>query len=212
MKETVVNNLTYNCLLYYPEKIYSNKYTKFPFLLFLHGSGECGDDLNTLKKTGLPEFIENGAEYPFIISAPQCPHDQWWDHDKLFELLKVLIQNNPVEKKRIYMTGLSMGGSGVWAFANAHTGIFAAIAPICGPKTDINPGHFINLPVWCFHGEDDEKVPVDDSIKMIKKVRDAGCSARFTVYRGTGHDSWTETYKKPELYEWLLGHTNESIG
>lgn len=213
MKESARNHSTYNHLLYYPEnynQIYTQaKLKKYPFLLFLHGSGECGNDLNLLKNAGLPQLIADGAQYPFVIAAPQCPHGQWWDSGIVYKLLVEIIKILPVDESRIYVTGLSMGGSGTWALANDHPDCFSAIIPICGLRTDIDPKRFKHLPVWCLHGENDDRVPLENSIEMIERIKNEGCDARFTVYPDTGHDAWTRTYKNREWVEWLLRHKKQ---
>ena len=175
-------------------------------LLFLHGAGERGCDLSLVKKHGPPLLIERGRDLPFVVVAPQCPAHQWWESDSLAALLDDLLESHDVDQHRLYVTGLSMGGSGTWALANACLGRFAAIAPVCGPCTFVNPQRFKDTAVWCFHGAMDDAVPVSDSVQMVKRLREGGVDVRFTVYPDAGHDSWTQAYDGTDLYDWLLNH------
>ena len=199
-----------NYLLYRPDTPSTNG-DGFPLLLFLHGMGERGNDLSLVQKHGPPLLIENGAEFPFIVAAPQCPAGGVWQIETLMALLDKLKEQHNIDPRRVYITGLSMGGSGTWALANAYPDQFAAIAPICGPFTTIDPINFKNIPTWCFHGAMDEGVPVSDSLRMVRWVRKNGAYVRFTVYPDAGHDSWTEAYQGTELYDWLLTHTATRI-
>jgi predicted peptidase len=199
----VTKQVEMDYLLYLPEKPPAGSP---PLLLSLHGIGERGNDLSLVRKIGLPLHIENGLELPFLVVAPQCPADVWWQTDSLTALLDNVLDQHDVDHHRIYLTGLSMGGNGAWALANACPGRFAAIAPICGPRAFINPANFKDTPSWCFHGAMDDVVPVSDSVKMVKWLREGGADVRFTVYPDAAHDSWTPAYNDPELYDWMLSH------
>ncbi|OQY30716.1 MAG: hypothetical protein B6243_09810 [Anaerolineaceae bacterium 4572_5.2] len=201
----ITKQVELNYLLYLPEKPEANASAP-PLLLFLHGVGERGNDLSLLKKQGPPLRIETGAEFPFVVAAPQCPTDTWWQIDSLIALLDHLLEQHNIDQSRIYVTGLSMGGYGTWALADACPNRFAAIAPVCGPFTFINPLRFQNIPIWCFHGAMDDVVPVSDSVKMVKWLRENGANVRFTVYPDAEHDSWTQTYEGTKLYDWFLMH------
>src|SRR4030066_1336392 len=125
---------TLNCqyLLFLPEG-YENKQQRWPMILFLHGAGERGNDLNLVKKHGLPKIIEQQKDFPFIVVSPQCPQGQWWTEkvEVLINLLDEIVNRYNVDTERIYLTGLSMGGYGTWTLAAAYPERFAAIAPIC---------------------------------------------------------------------------------
>ncbi len=203
-KTTTQQELNY--LLYRPEQV-ADASGGMPLVLFLHGMGERGDDLSMVKRHGPAARIEKGAEFPFVLAAPQCPLGAVWQNDILIALLDELVGRLDIDKGRIYLTGLSMGGAGTWALANACPQRFAAIAPICGPFSMIDPINFKHLPVWCFHGAMDEAVPLTDSIRMVKWLRAHGAEVRFTVYPDAGHDSWTPAYAGNELCDWLLSHT-----
>lgn len=200
---TITKEVELDYLLYVPEEAPADPP---PLMLFLHGAGERGNDLSLVKKNGPPREIENGAELPFVMLAPQCPPGVWWQVDSLVALLDDFTDQHEVDERRIYVSGLSMGGYGTWALADACPGRFAALAPVCGPFTYVNSDSFVNTPVWCFHGAMDEVVPVDNSIRMVRWLRESGADVRFTIYPDAGHDSWTQAYAGTELYDWLLEH------
>ena len=194
--------VTMKYLLYLP-KDYEQK-PAWPLLLFLHGSGEKGDDLNLVKKHGPPKLIEEGKEFPFIVVSPQCPSRKSWEPFELSALLDEMVEKYKVDQDRIYVTGLSMGGFGTWALA-AHTpNRFAAIVPICGGGDPNRVRRLAHIPVWVFHGAKDPTVPLEMSQKMVEALKKSGGNPKFTIYPEAGHDSWTEAYNDPQLYEWLL--------
>ena len=189
-------------LLYLP-KDYDQK-ESWPLLLFLHGAGERGDNLELVKKHGPPKLIEAGQDFPFIVVSPQCPRDRRWEPFELAALLDEIVEKHKVDQDRIYVTGLSMGGFGTWSLAAYQPKRFAALVPICGGGEPIVAKLFAPIPAWVFHGAKDFVVPVERSEKMVEAMKQAGGNVKFTVYPEAGHDSWTETYANPELYEWLL--------
>jgi predicted peptidase len=195
-----------NYLLYVPPE-YRLEQKEWPLLVFLHGSGERGNDLNLVKKHGPPKLIEEGKQFPFIVVSPQAPR-RGWDPDSLNALVDDLLVKYHVDKNRVYLTGLSMGGSGTWSLAAAHPEKFAAIVPICGAGDPEEAEKLKAIPTWIFHGAKDSDVSVRRFDEMVKALKDAGAkSLGFTLYPDTEHDSWTKTYENPELYEWLLKHT-----
>jgi predicted peptidase len=112
-----------------------------------------------------------------------------------------------VDPDRVYLTGLSMGGFGTWETATQYPERFAAIVPICGGGRPYTVARLKNLPTWVFHGEKDNVVPIKRSEEMVDALKKAGGDVKFTRYPEAGHDSWTETYNNPELYDWFLKHT-----
>jgi len=192
-------------LLYLP-KGYPKIQKKWPMILFLHGAGERGDDLEKVKLHGPPKLIESGKSYPFIILSPQCHKDQWWSNDVLDALLRKVVKKYRIDQKRIYCTGLSMGGFGTWALAAEYPSRFAAIAPICGGGDTTNASVLRDIPAWVFHGAKDRVVPLSRSQEMVDALKKEGADVKFTVYPDADHDSWTATYENPELYEWFLIH------
>jgi len=189
-------------LLYLP-KDYDER-ESWPLLLFLHGAGERGDDLQLVKKHGLPQLIEAGQQFPFIVVSPQCPKHQWWRPFELAALLDVIVATYKVDEDRIYVTGMSMGGFGAWSLAAYTPWRFAAVVPICGGGSVLQAKRMAHIPTWVFHGAEDPNVPLGRSQKMVGALKGNGDNVRFTIYPKTGHDSWTETYATPQLYEWLL--------
>lgn len=193
-------------LLYLPPG-YVNSDSLYPLLLFLHGAGERGDDINLVKKNGPPKLIEEGKDFPFIIVSPQCPQNSRWNVLYLSALLDKIENTYRVDKNRIYVTGLSMGGHGTWELAKFQPDRFAAIAPICGWSDLFELYKLKNLPIWVFHGAKDLLVPVTESEKLVNFLKNIGSEVKFTVYPEAGHDSWTETYNNEELYRWFLQHS-----
>ena len=189
-------------LLYLP-KDYEKK-EAWPLLLFLHGAGERGNDLELVKRHGPPKLIEAGREFPFLVVSPQCPANRWWDTGALTMLLDELIARYRVDQDRIYVTGLSMGGYGTWSLASQTPERFAAIVPICGGGERYWARSMKQLPVWVFHGAKDAVVPLERSQEMVEALKKQGGNVKLTVYTDAGHDAWTETYNNPQLYEWLL--------
>ena len=190
-------------LLYLPQNYETSK-DKWPLMLFLHGAGERGDDLEKVKVHGPPKLVANGKEFPFVLVSPQCPEGMWWSTDVLDALLNEITENYNIDENRIYVTGLSMGGFGTWALAEKYPHRFAAIAPVCGGGDPAAVPTFSHLPVWVFHGAKDNVVPIDRSEAMVNELKKNGADVQFTVYPEAGHDSWTETYDNPALYEWFL--------
>ncbi|MCP4512810.1 MAG: phospholipase [Fuerstiella sp.] len=199
-----------NYLLALPKDYTQQK--SWPLVLFLHGAGERGDELKLVKKHGPPKLIDNGKAFPFIVVSPQCPKDVWWEPIELTALLDEIIKNNNIDEDRIYLTGLSMGGFGTWRLAAHSPDRFAAIAPICGGGEPYWARRFPHLPTWAFHGAKDRVVPLERSQEMIDAVKKNGGLPKLTVYPEAGHDSWTETYNNPQLYEWLLAQKRDGPG
>lgn len=209
MQQQMIGNRTYNYLLFLP-KGYETK-EKWPLIVFLHGAGERGNNLEYLKRNGVSLVVEEQTNFPFIVISPQCPHQQYWAVPLLIRLLDEASANFKIDLERIYLTGLSMGGYGTWHLAAAKPDLFAAIAPICGGGDAEAAFYFKNLPVWAFHGAKDNIVALSESEKMVQAVKKFGGNVKFTVYPEAGHDSWTETYNNPALYEWFLQHQRASL-
>ncbi len=199
-------------LLYLPAD-YGKDNRPWPLLLFLHGKGERGNDLNHLKRHGPPKLLDAGWSPPFIVVSPQCPRiNLEWPTDMLNSLLDTLIQKYRVDTSRIYLTGLSLGGYATWKLAIEHPDRFAAIAPICGGGDPEQVCAIRNVPVWAFHGARDKVVPVEEQEALVDALCQCGGNVIFTVYRDATHDSWTPTYNDPTLYEWFLEHRKPPAG
>jgi predicted peptidase len=194
--------VTLDYLIYLPPD-YGQK-NNWPLLLFLHGAGERGSDLDLVKKHGPPKLIDRGNAFPFIVVSPQCPKGRAWQPMELTALLDDVIAKYKVDQDRICVTGLSMGGFGTWALAAYSPNRFAAIVPICGGGEPFWAKRLAHLPVWVFHGAKDPGVPLRRSQEMVDALKKAGGNVKFTVYPEAGHDAWTATYDNPKVYEWLL--------
>ena len=199
--------------LYLPND-YPDTGEMYPLILFLHGAGERGDNLDLVKIHGIPKLIDDGNSFPFIIIAPQCPDEGYWDRPEyvrsLISLIKEIMKAYAVDKTRIYGTGLSMGGLGTLAIAIKEPGLFAAIIPVCG-GADLNKIVRINqLPIWLFHGDADSVIPVENSLSIYDALKPINQHVFLTIYKGVGHDSWTETYENEAVYEWLLTYRKKA--
>jgi predicted peptidase len=200
----IVKNLELEYLLYLP-KNYRSSRKKFGLILFLHGSGESGNDLEKVKKHGLPKMLEAGLELPCIVVSPQCPAGTWWNTETLAALLDDLEKTLRVDAERMYVTGLSMGGFATWELAIKHPQRFAAIVPICGGGEPFFTSEITHLPIWVFHGAKDDVVPLEYSQRMVEALKKHGSKrVKFKIYKRASHDSWTKTYANPKLYSWLL--------
>lgn len=208
-KVKIIRKTTLNYLLWLPADYKKNKKETYPILIFLHGSGERGDSLDLVKMHGPPSFVENRPDFPFITVSPQCPKGKRWNTEDLQVMLEKLMHKYRIDPARIYLTGLSMGGFGTWAWACSYPNQFAAIAPVCGGGDIQFARELTSTPVWAFHGEADPVVPVKRTIEMVEAVNAKGGSARITLYQGVGHDSWVNAYNDQELYKWLLEHVRK---
>jgi len=199
-----------------PEEEKSNQ--KYPIVLFLHGSGERGTDNIINLKFITPLFMkgESRTKYPCYLLIPQCPPDEWWSGkngndssggaaDVMVRLIDSLATKMSIDTKRIYLTGLSMGGYGTWYLLARYPNKFAAAAPVCGGGDPDKASLFKHTPLWVFHGADDNAVPVEESRKMVKAVTEAGGKPKYSEYAGTGHNSWDKAYAEPEFLPWLFG-------
>ncbi len=198
----VTRKVGYRYLFYLPGD-YSEA-TPLPLMLFLHGAGERGKDIRLVKKHGPPRLISQGKSFPFIVVAPQCPAGQWWQAEELNALLDEIVESYAVDTARLYVTGLSMGGFGTWTLGVTYPERFAALAPVCGWGEPFAAFRLKDMPVWAFHGAKDPIVPLSKGQEMVDALKRAGGSPRFTIYPEAEHDSWTETYDNPGLYNWLL--------
>ena len=188
-------------LLYLPPGYDQGK--EIPLLLFLHGSGERGNDLELLKKYG-PPAIAAKEDFPCIILAPQCPRNDHWHSEQLDELLEEVLEEVNADRNSVYVSGVSMGGYGCWELAMYVPEKFAAVVPVCGGGNPDQVHRLKPVPVWAFHGAKDEIVPLDASRLMVEGLNRAGGNVRFTIYPDAGHDSWTSAYGEKELYRWMF--------
>lgn len=224
-----ISGKTYRYQVYVPTDFRSKKL--WPVILFLHGSGERGSDGLLQTDVGLPHAIrQNAARFPFIVVIPQCSQEMTWSTPAMraqaLAALDRSIKEFHGDRRRIYLSGLSMGGFGTWEFAIAQPHRFAALVPICSGVRPLSdwpalrvdlPGDPKNAdpyaevarrigktPVWMFHGDSDTSVPVEESRHMAAALKAAGTEFKYTEYPGIGHNSWDKAYAEPELVPWLL--------
>ncbi len=204
-------------LLYLPGTYGKDRSYKWPLILFLHGLGERGNDLELLKKHPLPQTLEKQTDFPFIVVSPQLPDDLFlWDSriESLNVLLDGIQKKYSVDPKRLYLTGLSMGGAGTWEFALRYPKRFAAIVPIAGfykhgsREMPRNLCDLRDLPAWVFHGAQDTSVAIYQEEILVKALRECGSSVRFTSYEDADHEAtWRRAYADPALFEWLAAQS-----
>ncbi len=183
-------------LLHVPPESVKPASGKYPLILFLHGRGESGSDLEIVKLHGVPRVVGENPDFPFLVVAPQCPLGLSWVllADALEALLDQTLQRDDVDHSRVYLTGLSMGGYGTWHLAVQRPEVFAAIAPVCGAGDLVNSlPHRIcaleSMPVWAFHGSSDDVVPLAAQQKLIDALREcSSAEVKFTIYEGVGHE------------------------
>lgn len=192
-------------LLFVPGQ-YDGK-AKLPLMLFLHGAGERGDDLELVKKWGPPKIVADRKDFPFVVASPQCKSGKRWDAAAMVALVEDLARRLKVDRKRIYVTGLSMGGYGSWDLMARYPRLFAAGVPICGGGDPTTADALKQIPIWVFHGDKDTAVPLSRSQQMVDAISEAGGDkATLTIYPGVGHNSWSATYANEKVYDWLLSH------
>jgi len=210
-EKEIVKKVSLRYLLYLPKDYGKKPNAKWPMILFLHGMGERGNNLELVKKHGIPKIVEKKDDFPFVVVSPQCPINSMWNMmvDELHALVVDAVQRFNIDENRVYLTGLSMGGYGAWHLAAAYPDLFAAVVPICGGMIhdkDISEQikGLKDMPIWIFHGAKDETVPVENSKELYDALKKLGGNVKLTIYPDLGHDSWTVTYDNPALYKWLL--------
>ena len=212
---TITKDVGAEYLLFLPKGYDAKAKKRWPLIFFLHGAGERGTNIWKVAVHGPPKIVKSQPDFPFIVVSPQCPNGQSWQNDLLIRLLDDAASRYAVDTNRIYLTGLSMGGFGTWSLGVQYPERFAALVPICGGGETIRilltnrtkAAALKRLGVWAFHGGKDPVVPVEESERMVNALRKIGCKdVKLTIYPEAQHDSWTETYDNPALYEWLLQH------
>ena len=179
---------------------------RWPLVLFLHGSGEKGEDLEKVKIHGPPKLVAVGRQFPFVLVSPQCPSGSRWNPQELAKLVEYAANTYRIDRERIYVTGLSMGGSGTWSLLAANPGVFAAAMPLCGRGELEAAPKMAQTPIWVFVGGKDREETVQNCEEMVAALKKSGGEAKLTLYPDLSHDCWTVTYDNPDVYEWLLAH------
>ena len=200
-----------------PYRLMSSAKTKsgerYPLVVFLHGAGEKGDD-NQAQLLGLPEQMAEAGwrkRFPCFLLAPQCPTQSYWTNldDEMIGLIREVMERQPIDPERVYLTGLSMGGFGCWALAAKEPELFAAVVPICGGGDPASASRLAKIPIWAVHGDADLAVPVEQSRTMIAAIREAGGKPNYTELKGVEHNSWTQTYRDPNgVLKWMFEQRN----
>lgn len=185
----------------------------YPLVIFLHGRGSGGSDNEKQLGSGPRSFAQpaNYGDRPCFILVPQCPDDTiGWNggvQDDLFKLIELALKSLPIDKKRVYLTGLSMGGYGTWSAIAREPDLFAAAIPVCGGGNPASARELRKLPIWAFHGEDDDIVPADQSRRMVEALEKARANIKYTELPGVKHNAWDFVYPKAEVHEWLFAQT-----
>ena len=203
MERRVVREYRGRYLLFLPAG-YESRTERWPLILFLHGGGERGNDIERVTVHGPPKIVAQRPDFPFIVVAPQVDTNMIWSTAKLDALLEEVLEKYRVDPDRIYVTGLSMGAYGAWHLAMEFPHRFAALVAISGGATPSGMCALEHLPIWVFHGARDDVIKLDRSEELVARLERCGANVKFTVYDDAGHDAWTRTYENPELYEWLL--------
>jgi predicted peptidase len=192
-----------NYLLHIPDNLKEKK----PLIMFLHGSGEKGSDLEKVKLHGPFKYLENNRLDAYVL-APQCPENEYWDEVALFRLLqKIIKENKNIDTGRIYLTGLSMGGWGAWNLAFAYPDMFAALVPVAGfvdRVPMIENCKIKDIPTRIFHGLLDDVVDPDYSVAIYKKLKPCSKDIKLIIFEDANHDSWSRVYGNKDIYEWML--------
>lgn len=179
---------------------------KKPLLIFLHGSGEKGSDIEKVKIHGPFKYLKDHKLDAYIL-APQCPDNEEWDAEVLYRLLLKIQKENNIDSDRIYVTGLSLGGWGTWNLAFAHPDMFAAIVPISGFVDLIQLEQtckIAKIPTRIFHGLMDDVVNIDYAITIYKELKKCNSNVELTIFDDAGHDSWSRVYDNQEIYDWMF--------
>jgi len=206
--ENKIYNHPYFGEIYYlldiPEKIKDNE--KKPLLIFLHGAGERGADFELLKVQGPPKYLSNGTwtNEKTVTVCPQCPKDITWVNltYMLKDFLEFVIDEYGIDREKIALTGISMGGYGTWEMSMFAPEYFKKIAPICGGGTPWR-AYLINAEIRAFHGDKDTTVPPENSQMMVNAAKANGKDVTYTVFPGVDHNSWDPAYLTTDVLEWL---------
>jgi predicted peptidase len=202
MKTEIVEKYELGYALHIP----ANTKEKKPLIIFLHGSGEKGTDIEKVKVHGPFKYLKS-HELDAYILAPQCPENEYWNEEVLYRLILKIQKENNIDNNRIYLTGLSMGGWGAWNLAFAHPETFAALVPIAGfvdRVPMIEDCKIKNIPTRIFHGLLDDVVNVDYAITIYKKLKTCNANVELTIFDDAGHDSWSKVYDNQEVYDWMF--------
>lgn len=205
MQQAIYNEGLFDYLVYLPKDYDGEK--KYPLLLFLHGAGERGDNLEVLKCHSIPKIFEDDVDYEAVVISPQCKHNKTWNSDpvRLRSFISEMIEKYAIDENAISITGISMGGYGTWQMIMDYPDLFSATAPICGGGMAWRADTILNLPIRIYHGEIDDAVNVfySKDIYRVLKKRNAK-DAELFLYPNVGHDVWVQAYEQTDLISWLI--------
>ena len=200
----------YHYISYTPKEYYDDTLKKWPLIIYLHGGSSRGADTMKLYCCGIPDQMWRKRELPFIIVAPQCPINQRWSTDNWFEnFYEEVTTKYRIDTNKVYLTGVSLGGSGTWYLAIKYPEKFAAIAPMSGFTHHIdyiikNTDKLIDIPIWAFHGKLDKVVEFEDTEWIINRLEGKNKELKFTADPDAGHGMYWSVYPEQELYDWFL--------
>jgi predicted peptidase len=179
----------------------------WPVILFLHGAGERGRDLDLVLREGLPRILESLPDFPFVVVSPQEEKGRLWTPDALAELVDDVVARERVDPERVYATGLSTGATAALEVAIRRPGKIAAVAAVSPTRIPAVLCGMKPVPTWILQNAGDERVPATRATRLARELRRCGnAEVRVTLYPREGHDAWTETYRRRDLYEWMLRH------
>ncbi len=202
IKTEIIQKHELGYALHIPAEIKEKK----PLLIFLHGSGEKGTDIEKVKIHGPFKYLKDHKLDAYVL-APQCPEGEEWDTEVLYRLIVKIEKENNIDSDRIYVTGLSLGGWGTWNLAFAHPDKFAAIVPISGFVDLIQLEQtckIAKIPTRIFHGLMDDVVSIDYAITIYKELKKCNSNVELTIFDDAGHDSWSRVYDNQEIYDWMF--------
>jgi predicted peptidase len=178
----------------------------WPMVFYLHGIGESGNDLKKVIRFGPPRLVAQGKDLPCIVVSPQVAKGYFWfrESNMMLAILDEVMKNYRVDKRRVCVTGNSMGAFGAVVLAAREPERFASLVPICGGVDYVDSLRLRDVPIWAFHGEKDPIIPVEESRRLVRLVNEIGGHARLTLYSDLGHNCWDRAYDDPALWEWIL--------
>jgi len=205
VKTEVIKKKSIQYALHIPE----NSKDKKPLIVFLHGAGERGTDIEKVKVHGPFKYLQTNVLDAYIL-APQCAENEYWDADSLYELVLKIQKEHNIDDRRIYLTGLSMGAWGAWNLATAHPEKFAALVNIAGAVDRVvllENKKLASMPIKIFHGLLDDVVEMNYSVMMYKRLKASNGNVTLTIFDDANHDSWSRVYDNKEIYEWMFKQT-----
>lgn len=203
------NERPFGYIIYTPSEFKEN----LPLMVFLHGAGERGNGISALEAVnvnGVSRYCNDGTfELNAVVLCPQCPTGTVWNKktEELKALIDTVAEEYKVDKKKISLTGLSMGGFGTWEMALTYPNYFSCFAPICGGGMAWRCDALKGKDIWAFHGDEDNVVAISNSVEMVKRARENGANVKFTVFSGVGHNSWEYAYLDTTVTKWLIEHS-----